>query len=103
MVLTATLCFHFALSANLWFKPALDAWSGCIDLKGVIAEQLPTYGSKRCHFMPQVSIFETGPITLPAELWGSILHPEVFWHLFLMVWAVRLLNFRQVYGDYTSK
>ena len=55
MVLTATLCFHFALSANLWFKPALDAWSGCIDLKGVMKAQLPLYGSNRCHIMAQVS------------------------------------------------
>ena len=32
---------------------------------------------------------------------GSILHPEMFCHLFLMVWAVRLLNFRQGYGAYS--
>jgi len=68
MVLTATLCFHFALSANLWFKPALDAWSGCIDLKGVIAEQLPTYGSKCCHFMAQVSAAAGGQLPLAVSL-----------------------------------
>ena len=38
---------------------------GCIDLKRVIREQLPTYGSKRCHFMAQVSTIVTGIITLP--------------------------------------
>jgi hypothetical protein len=53
--LTATLSFQFALSANLWFKPAVEAWNGYIDMKRVIREQLPTYGSKRCHFMVQVS------------------------------------------------
>ena len=63
--LTATLSFQFALSANLWFKPAVEAWNGCIDMKRVIREQLPTYGSKRCQFMVQVSAHVAGTTTLP--------------------------------------
>jgi len=43
----------------------VEAWNGCIDLKGVMKVQLPTYGSKRCHFMVQVSHTVTGTITLP--------------------------------------
>ena len=33
-----------------------------------------------------------------AKLWGSILHLLVILHLFLLVRAVTLLNFRQGYG-----
>jgi hypothetical protein len=59
--LTATLSFQFALSANLLFEAAVEAWNGWIDMKRVIREQLPTYGSKRCHFMAQVSALRFEP------------------------------------------
>lgn len=55
LALTAILSFHFALSANVWFKPAVDTWAGWIDLKGVMKGQLPIYGSNRCHITVQVS------------------------------------------------
>jgi len=64
--LTATLSFHSVLSANLWFEAAVEAWRDYIDLKGVIREQLPTYGSKSCHFMAQVSDFLPVPQPWPG-------------------------------------
>jgi hypothetical protein len=83
--LTATLSFQFALNANLWFKPAVEAWNGCIDMKRFIREQLPTYGSKRCHFMAQVSGFDwTRNVAASATLSGPILNLLAFSHLFLL-------------------
>ena len=56
--LTATLSFHLALTAILWFKRALAARSGQTDLKGVRGKGLTVYGSKRCHFMLQVTTID---------------------------------------------
>jgi hypothetical protein len=95
MVLTATLCFHFALSANLWFKPALDAWSDCIDLKGVMKVQLPLYGSNRCQIMAQVSRVVTGPATLPRR--------QLYRGRFLIYWRSRTYSYwRELRGCSTS-